>query len=383
MSAVEALLLNLFSQCTNSVGVIDSKVRWRKFCNKLNAAGILCSENDRAALEQLWAQHTIALRANTAATVGNRTQQRSRSSKSSTARSSNKLLAPANLNFPKFRQLIEQAFTPDFRADVERGFHRAAEIAKIWTADAATVPAELTTNKLRNLIAVFEETSQQIHNLRDTSASSFSLEEVSLGQLNDQFVRKSHCRRYQVQHGEEISRQLRIQRIPLQKMGNVLRSASRGRVGSRDIFGLMGTPSRRRSRYEPIPEWGSALPTSTRLELVQRGDDTFQIAIIPLHDYTAFHQASNCYAAYRQLTLSQYAIDCCGESSDVLPGVGVFAYLGITDPVRLSNVAAKVSYVRFNLPPFSKLHFHFVSVIVRPVVSNRLTMSSLSWAAIY
>jgi hypothetical protein len=136
MSALEVLLRNFFNQCSNSGSTIDSSLRWRKFCNKLNAAGVLCSEADRDALARLWTQHTAARRSHLGG-IG----------------MGGDLAATPDLSFPTLRRLLEQAFAPRYRADVERGLERGAAVVKVWAADRTSMPVEMTEANLRSLAA--------------------------------------------------------------------------------------------------------------------------------------------------------------------------------------------------------------------------------------
>jgi hypothetical protein len=134
MSALEVLLRNFFDQCSSAAGFIDSSLRWRKFCNKLNAAGVLCSEADRDALARLWTQHTAARGSHLGGIGGG-----------------GDISTTPDLSFPTLRRLLEQAFAPRYRADVERGLERGAAVAKVWAADRASMPAEMTEANLRSL----------------------------------------------------------------------------------------------------------------------------------------------------------------------------------------------------------------------------------------
>ena len=50
-------------------------------------------------------------------------------------------------------RLLEQAFAPEYRADVERALERAVAVSRVWVADMGAVPVEVTQAKLRTLVA--------------------------------------------------------------------------------------------------------------------------------------------------------------------------------------------------------------------------------------
>jgi len=331
MSAVASLLQILFEDSSNSKGIIDSAIRWRTFCNKLNAAGVLCSENDRDTLAKLWTQHT------TSRQIGN----------------GNAALADGGprLTFPQFRSLLEQLFAPNYRADIEQVLERADAVTRVWAANPSSVPADLTAAKRGELTECYHQLIGRIQNQRDTNTDALYVEDIGLTQLRAHFDRRPNSRKYQAARGRDIVQQLRIQQVPVSSMAKIFRgSGIRGAEPARlqrDVFGVLGRSPR-------PPSLRVAAGDGAKVVRVARGavsdsrtsdEDVYQLVKVPLVDYEAFSAASNCYEAMSQLTFSAHALRCCGQSDQAVPGCTVFAYTYHDEVVRVSTVVERVRLI--------------------------------------